>query len=208
MLNLKKLSTPSLVVSVTEVKEFLRIDNSLEDSRLENLIKAATARLEKAADTVFIETDYLITLDRFPIKEKNEWWDGVRDGSITELQSPARHINLPIAPIRSVTFFKTVDDAGGEYVIPTNDYKVDNVGRGRISLKLGAVWPATVLAANNGILIQVKAGIAANASEVPDEIKTAVLEFVAAIYEHRGDEFPEIPATAYLLIEPYRRFKV
>ena len=175
------------------------------------MIRAATARLEAAADTVFVETNFLITMDRFPIMDKNEWWDGVRDGAISEMMSPARSIIFPIGPLLSVTSFKTVGDDGTVYTATLSDYVVDLVGnRGRFSLKMGGVWPTTILAPTNGVQFEVVAGMVATAdtANLPHEIKLAIQEFVASMYEHRGDEFPEIPATALMLIEPYRRFKV
>lgn len=209
MLNVKKLSTPSLAVPVSELKEFLRIDHSLEDSRIETMIRAATSRLESACDNVFLPTNFLVTLDRFPVQDKNMWWDGTQDGSMTEMTSPAKHICIPIGPIQTVASVKTVSNDDVEFTMPASDYSVDTLSnKGRISLRMGAVWPATVLAPSNGVRIEVTAGLCADAASLPSDIKQAIMEFVAAIYEHRGDEFPEIPATALMLIEPYRHFKV
>ena len=209
MLNVKKLSTPSLAVPVSELKEFLRIDNNLEDARIETMIRAATSRLENACDTVFLPTNFLITLDRFPMTNKNMWWDGVQDGSLSEMTSPAKHICLPIGPIRSVTSLKTISNEDVEYTMPATDYTVDTIShQGRISLKMGAVWPATILAPNNGVQITLVAGLFADATALPSDLKQAIMEFVASIYEHRGDEFPEITATALMLTEPYRHFKI
>lgn len=45
-------------------------------------------------------------------------------------------------------------------------------------------------------------------SLVPQDIQEAIKGLVAAMYEHRGDEMPKIPAAVQLLIAPYMRVRV
>jgi len=131
------------------------------------------------------------------------------DGSMTEMTSPSKHICVPIGPIKALTSLQTISNDGVTFTMPATDYTVDTISnKGRISLKMGAVWPATILAPSNGVQIRLTAGLCDDAASLPHDLKQAIMEFVASIYEHRGDEFPEIPATALMLIEPYRHFKV
>lgn len=207
--NLKKLTKPAAPVTLAQVKEFLRIDNNAEDTTLMTYAKAASNRLEAACDTVFVETQFLFTLDNFPFKKSDEWWDGVREGSVNQFRQPNNSIEIPVGNITEVTEFKVTDSADQTVDFLPSNWTLDNVrSQGRITLKFGAIWPVYVLAANNAIKIKFKAGLVSDPTQLPEEIQLAVLQMVSSIYEHRGDEFPEIPGTAMLLLEPYRRFKV
>jgi len=74
---------------------------------------------------------------------------------------------------------------------------------------LGGVWPTTILRKLNGIEIKFTAGMAATAAEVPPTIKQAVLELVAHLYEHRGDEKQvAIPSVVSLMMAPYKRTRL
>lgn len=207
--NLKKLNKPSAPVTVAQIKEFLRIDHNDEDLTLDLYIKAATNRLEKMCDTVFVQTEFLFTLDDFPFTKKDEWWDGVRDGIRSQLRSPKNFVEIPVGPINEVTEFKYEDYSGTVRDFPNTEWKLDDVrNQGRITLNFGAIWPAVTLAANNAVRIKFKAGLVSTAADLPEEIKLAVMQLTAQIYERRGDELPEIPGSVMMLVEPYRRFKV
>jgi len=210
---LKLQSAPvNQVITPTEAKDFLRVDGSSEDSRISLLINAATGRLEEYTGLKFISQTWQVFYDAFPRSSKNsgdDWWDGVREGAISDLSSLKPILELPFGTISSFTHFKTYDDADTAYVFSAANYSVDTIGPvGRVALRLGSVWPTTVLRAMNGIEIQAVFGFGANATDVPAAIKQAVLELVSIMFEHRGDELPEIPAQALLLLDPYRRYKI
>jgi hypothetical protein len=195
-------------VTITEAKDYLRVDGNLEDSRILTMIKAATTRLEQHIDQKFISQVWYQYMDRFPMSSKNDWWDGVREMAISELYTPATSIDLMIGPAISVVAFNTYADDGIAQLFPASSYVVDNSGTyGRIALKLGGVWPTTILRKVNGIEIEFQVGIASNAASVPYDLKQSVLEYVAMLYENRGDEKPAIPVTALAILEPYKHFK-
>ena len=207
--NLKKLTKPTAPVTLAQVKEFLRIDHSDEDTTLMMYVKAATNRLETLCDTVFVETQFLFTLDEFPYTSKEEWWDGVRDGIVGQHRNQCNFIQIPVGAIRSVDLFTFTDSAGTTSNVDSTTWKLDNVrSQGRISLNFGAVWPSAQPAANNAVQITFKAGLVSDPTQLPEEIQIAVLQLTAQLYERRGDELPEIPSSCLMLLEPYRRFKV
>jgi uncharacterized phiE125 gp8 family phage protein len=173
------------------------------------MIKAARLRLEQYTDQRFISQTWRQFMDFWPMQDNNLWWDGVRDGSISTFNMPATYIELMTGPMTSVTTFNTYGDDGVAVLFDPANYVLDASGPyGRIALKMGGVWPTTVLRKVNGIEITFVAGVAADAATLPNDIKQAVLDYVGILYENRGDEKIAMPVTSMALLEPYRRLKV
>lgn len=196
-------------VTVTEAKDYLRVDGSSEDTRILAMIKAATDRLEQWTDQKFIHQTWLQYMDCFPRGQKDMWWDGVKELPVTELYLEQKQIHLAIGPLVSVTEFNTYADDGVKITFDPTNYVLDTAGfQGRIALKIGAVWPTTILRRVNGIEIEFVCGMSSAASSLPVVVKQAVLEYVAQMYEARGDEKTPIPNASMMLLEPYRKHKV
>jgi len=198
-------------VTVQEAKDYLSVDGASEDSRIALMIEAATQRLEDYCDQRFIEQTWAQYLDCWPTRVRGGmWWDGVREMPISELYTGAEEIEMLIGPVRQVLEFNTYADDGVAELFPASGYIVDSVGSiGRVALPLGGVWPTTILRKLNGIEIKFTAGMAATAAEVPPTIKQAVLELVAHLYEHRGDEKQvAIPSVVSLMMAPYKRTRL
>lgn len=195
----------SLVLSVADAKTFLRVDGSTEDNLIQAQIKGATQRLEALTDRKFFTQTWDIFYDTFPFSYSDEWWDGVREGTLSQFKNYVNHLDLPFGPLQSVTGVYTYDDGGTETTFSSTNYVIDNVGPyGKVVLKSGSVWPTDQLRTVNGVKVRAVFGWAT----VPDDIIEALKQLVAVMYEHRGDELPKIPATVSMLVEPYRRFKV
>ncbi len=201
---------------MTQVKTFLRVDGNDEDTLISSLISAATKRLEAETDLKFVTQTWDIYLDCFPQtvkRPKTDWWDGTREGAISQLNAPINFIELPFGKCQSITSFKTFDDSDNEYTF--TDFNLDTIGFcPKIVLKYSSVWPTTVLRTVNGIGIRGVFGFgtgdnnAGNIGAVPEDIREAVKQMVGILYEHRGDEMPKIPTTVSMLVEPYRRLKI
>lgn len=209
MFNLKQIQGPSgPVASVTELKEYLRIDNTVEDGRLQVMEAAAVKMLENFTGIKFVEQVWDVFLDYWPMGSNQKWWDGVKEVAISEILSPCRNVTLPIGSGMELVEFSTYSDEQ-EFIHSPSDYVFDAAGlRCRVGLKLGAVWPTTVLRSNNGIRFRVKVGFGP-AANIPMDIKQSVKELVAHMYENRGDqEEMKTPPHIYSLVEGYRRVKV
>lgn len=208
-----------LAVSLQTVKDFLRVDGSDDDVLLENLINAATKRLEDYTELKFVTQTWSIFYDHFPTRmRKDMWWDGTKDIAITELiDRKGGELVFPFGPVQSVSSVKYFLDDGTEQTFASSNYVVDDVGdRGRIALKIGAIWPADVLRPINAVKIETIVGFGLGyddgppivQSSVPQDIQEAIKNFVAILYEHRGDELPEIPANVMMLMQNYVRYQV
>lgn len=209
MFQLKKVADPAEpVVNVTELKEYLRIDNNLEDGRLQVMEMAAVKKLEDITSHKFVTQDWDIFLDQWPLQSSNKWWDGTRETAISEIVSPSRNIVFPLGIGQQLLEFSTYSD-DQEFPENVSGYVFDSVGpRARVGLKIGGVWPTTVLRSNNGIRFRVRLGFG-SAAMVPSDIKQAVKELVAHMYENRGDQNEMVvPPHILMLVESYRRQKV
>ncbi len=209
MFNLKQVQGPAEpVVQVTELKEYLRIDNSVEDGRLQVMEAAAVKMLENFTGIKFVDQVWDVFLDNWPLSTGRVWWDGTKEMAISEVLSPCRNIEMPIGTGIQLEEFSTYSD-DGEVVHNPSDYVFDSISsRCRVGLKLGAVWPTTILRPNNGIRFQVRVGFGTS-SAVPMDIRQAVKELVAHMYENRGDqEQMKTPPHIFSLVEGHRRVKV
>lgn len=208
------------VVSLADIKSFLRVDGTEDDLLITALVTAATQRLEDFISRKFITQQWKIYFDFWPSQyaKDDPWWDGVRDGAIGSLISPVRYVDLPFGPLNSVATITTYDDADVAYVFDASNYQADTKGLfGRIGLKIGCTWPPTILRPANGIEILGTFGMSATAGGLPTTIVQAVKLTVAKMYENRGDNTQSeffgasgftIPSTAQMLLEPMRRFRL
>lgn len=188
MISAKRLKTGPVqnVVTISEAKQFLKIDSSDDDLIVQNCLDAAEIAIE----------NYL------EIKINSQVWEFYFN------EFPADNIlNLPFGPVISVQAFKTIDTSSveenfTEYLI--NSYSTEG------QLVATGQWPSATLQEVNGIKIEATIGFSA----IPKEIKQAVLLILSKFYEQRGDSTQSeffgtqgftIPNTALVLIEPYRR---
>lgn len=201
---------PAAILSYSDIQTHLKLDGSADQSLVEGLISAATKRLEAYCDRKFITQVWSIYYDYFPREEKEKWWDGTREGSIKELTEQIDHIDLPFGPCQSIAYIKTVDQDGTEGTVASTAYMVDTVGPvARIALKVGNLWPTTILAPVNGVHIRGTFGFGGTAS-IPLDVMSAVKITVANMYENRGDmkAAEALPSTAMMLLESYKRWKL
>lgn len=207
-----KLKTPPTEnpVSVSEAKTYLRIDNNIEDAEIEMMISASVSILEKYADTRFIKATYIEYQDRFPSDMNTPWFDGVQEMPISMINGNSRFVRLSQGPIFNLVSFNTYSDDGIPIPFSASNFVLDTSGPyGRVALKIGGVWPTTVLRAVNALELEYTVGLSESASGCPSAIKQAVLLMVARMYEKRGDEdVSSIPSLAMTLLEPYVRFKM
>lgn len=217
-----KIITPpaTLAVSLADLKTFMRVDGNTEDATITAFAKAAIARIEKYVSHKLITQTWEILYDRFPGAGQSGLRDitGMVDASRSILNGDRGEIELPFGRVQSITSFETFDNDDVSYTFDPSNFFVDTYSyQGRVGLKLGAVWPATVLRPSQGIRIVAVVGYGAASTDIPDEIIQAIKLTVAKLYENRGDnansEFSgsagfTLPNTAMMLLEPFRRIKL
>lgn len=173
-------------VSSAEVKEWLRIDSgdTSQDSTISLLITAARSAVEEYTRRTMIDTTYT--------------W-------VIEAEQGRSPIYLPRIPVDSITSFTTHDEKVGasDTLVSTDNYELVE------SLKI--VTRASGWSMDNeeaAATIVFKAGYGTASTDVPYDLRLAVLRIVARMFEGRGDEDPKlaepIDQTTQMILAPYR----
>lgn len=196
------------LVDWTEMQTALRLDGTADQALVQNLVLAVSKKIEQYTGLILLSQVWSIFFDYFPFSAaEDKWWDGVRDGAISELFSSERYLELPFGPCQTISQFLTFDNADSSYSFDSSNFNVDMVGpQSKLALRIGCVWPATVLRPLNAIQIKGTFGY----GTVPRPILEAAKIMVTDLYENRGDTSHEvaIPTTAQMFLEPYRRIRV
>lgn len=188
------------VISVADLKTYLKIDGTDEDTILGYLIDAATDLAEIYCRRAFISQTFKMTMDNFGGGSYDDSFlegvhnlprGGINSQSVIELMRP---------PIISITSITTYDEANNSSVFSSSNYTLDGNG-GRIYLNESVTWP-TGLRDRAAIEIVYVAGYGATTADVPSSIKTAVMVQAAAMYECRGQA--DLVAAAKGLLDPFR----
>lgn len=172
-------------VTVSELKDFLRIDGTAEDSILGSYISAARKASENYTGRAFITQTRTLTLDWFPSGEfRANYLRGDIDGYayIPESFSGDNSVDIPTKPLISVSSVVTYDTENTSSTFSSANYTVDTVGS-RILLNYGQNWPSN-LRRKASIVITYVCGYGA-ASAVPADIKMAIMQYAADMYNCR-----------------------
>ena len=150
---------------------------SIEDDYLTGLITSARRIIEKHTNKRLITQTWELALDSFP---------------------SASCIELPYAPLQSVTSVKYYDTDSTEATFSSDDYEVDTYREpGQIVLGYSETWPSTTLRTVNGVIIQYVVGQGDARANVSEEYKQAIKILGAELYEHREStdyrRFEELP---------------
>jgi uncharacterized phiE125 gp8 family phage protein len=178
------------------VQQMLRLDGTTDAAYITHLIAAARKHFEKQTGLALITQTLTATFDRIPAN---------RHGNL-------RHLDLPRAPLISITSVNYIDDAGVAQVLSPSAYAASAVGCdsafGRVSLKPDYSWPD--LGEYPGAFsITFVAGYGAAATAVPEGHRYAILALAAWWYEQRlpvnvGNIVNAVPHHLDALIEQAR----
>lgn len=178
-----------LAVSLNELKAQLNLgDVTDDDPSLVGYLSTAVEACEKYTGRTTISTTYTLFQDDWPSDRAREtWWDGVREGAISELRASARNLELPRPPLQSVTHVKSYDDSDNATTFATINYFVDTASKpGRVVLRNGSAAPSITRAAN-GLEVQFVAGYGDDPHDVPEQLRQGILMLATYLYQHRGE---------------------
>lgn len=207
-------------VSLADMKSYLKVDETAEDAVILSLINAATEKVEELIDKKLINQTWLIALDAPPVRRKkcrNDLTEGIYDGAIGELFDQSTSVEFPFGCLQSLEGLVATHSDGSTETIPAANFDVDTFGVfGKVALKDGYNWPSD-LARYNGLVFEAVFGYGADATAVPEAIKTAIKLIVGKMFEDRGDDVNgemggkgsvPVPLTAESLLLPYTVVKV
>jgi uncharacterized phiE125 gp8 family phage protein len=175
-------------VTATDLRAQVR-DAGMSNTEGAAWVATARAYIEEMNNLAIITQTWRLALDRWP-SGREKWWDGVRQGSRSELYGPSSYSDVPLPryPLQSITSVTTYDTGDNATSITVADvFNVDTYRTpGRIALRSGQTWPIA-LRETNAIVIDYVAGYGSAAGDVPAPIRQAILLMAASLYENRGD---------------------
>jgi len=192
-------------LDVRDVKNFLKLDDDADEIMVRTMMSVASDFVENYTGRSLINRSLELFIDGvfeidYPL------FEGTRTGP--DMYFRRRVIELPSSPISSVSSISTFSDDDTETTFSASSYFVDTVTQpARIVLRNGATWPTSLRVAN-GIKIEYVAGYGPTPATIPEPLRLAMYQYIAYLYEHRGDfeRFPppEMPTSIQALIQPYR----
>jgi uncharacterized phiE125 gp8 family phage protein len=163
-------SAATTAISVADLKLHSRISGDSEDSLLTVYIAAAERQLEEERQLQLITATYTYTLDKWPDT-----------------------IALPIVPVQSVDNITYVDEDGDTQTLAADQYQVSGIGYDHypctIKPAYGCSWP-TARDVPEAITITITAGYGDAATDVPADLRAALLLSAADRYEWREATSP------------------
>ena len=172
-------------LTLTEVKLFLRVDDTTENDLITSLITAARSLVEGHTWMPLISQTWAMQFDK------------------SELNNLIWNVNkAPLSSFSSITYYDSNNDL---QTLATTEYETDIYGSpARFRLKSVPV----VYDRMNALQVNFVCGYA-NAAAVPQPIKQAMLMIIGHLYENRqtvitGTQVNEIPMSSEYLLQPYR----
>jgi len=170
-------------VTLDEAKAHLKVDTTGDDALIGGLISTARTRVEWHIKRALITQSWTHWRDDWPAC-------GV--------------LEIPLPPLQAVTSITTYAMNDAASVLDAGTYQVDTASMpGRAALKAG-VAPPLDLRALNCAAVAFRAGYGDTGSDVPADLRQAILQIVACHYANRGDISVEPPAEAFALMQAYR----
>lgn len=174
-------------ITLTEAKNFLRVDTSADDDLITALISAAREMCESYTRRILVTTVIDEFFDGFPNYTNAEFKDIVY---------------LSRGPVTSIDSVKYVDEIGSTQTVATSAYVTDVISEpARIASTAG--WFAT-----NGIINQVivRYTVGTSVSDIPKPLKQGMLLIISELYDKRGDSVRRLPTASEYLFNPFRIF--
>lgn len=180
-------------VSLDEAKDHLRVDISDDDTLIAGLVTAAREWIERVCrpQLALITQTWRYVADDWPAGDT---------------------LALRPWPLQSVSSVSYTSEAGVTATFAASNYVVDTYSApGRLRLKSTASWPSGTLQELNGLQVTFTAGFGAGGSDVPAQIRQALLMLVAHWYENRETQVitGAVPASVDFavraLLAPWRR---
>ena len=188
--------TPASIQALTvqEVKDFLRVDSDAEDALLGVLISASTEMAEHYLGRFLLTTVIEEFYDFFPMSRV----------TAEPFRGDRNIIYLSRGPVQSIAHVKYIDGNGDEITVDTTDYRTDLVSEpARIMPEHG--WYGTKDTVN-AVITRYTCGYT-QASDVPSNIKMAMLLMIGEMYEKRVDSVHRLPTASEYLLNPFRVFR-
>ena len=171
------------MLSLSEAKKHLVVEDSHDDALIGSLVAAATDFIEGHTHQTIKERVKTLVIDGF-----------------------SDEIELPAVPVQSVDSIKYNDTDEAEQTLATSVYRVDSRNlKTKVCLAYDQDWPNTT-AAPESVTITYTAGYEAGLE--PELLKQAALLLLGSLYDQRenhitGVSIGEVPISAEFLMQKY-----
>lgn len=168
-------------LTVSEVKNYLKVDGSTDDALIGALIQAARESVERYCRIAVIEqtiTEYFSGFQRYGLR-------------------------LSVAPLIDVTEITYTDTGDMVQTLSSTVYGIfEELKPPLVFLKFGQTFPTTQLAPN-AVKAVYKAGYA-DAASVPAAIRQAMYLMISDWYDNRTDSVRTMTTASQVLLNQYR----
>ena len=173
-------------ISLAEVKAFAKITTASDDAIIQMMIDAAIDYAEKFTRRDFITRTYNTFRDSFPNTFLGNPSSNLQNSPFND--SGNFGFELRRSPLQSIESVQYTDTAGATIVIPTTVYYAPlEEDYSSLLTQIAQSWPSDALEQLQAITIEFKTGFGDNATDVPSDIRQALLMHSSFLYENRGD---------------------
>jgi len=174
-------------ITLSEAKNFLRVDHSDDNTLISALITASRQMCEEYTRRILVTTTIDEYFDKFPM---NRW------------ENLSNLIYLSRGPVASITSVKYVDEIGSEVTITSDQYIIDTISEpARIQSTAG--WFAAAGVVNQVIVRYV---VGTDVSSIPKPLIQGMMLVISDLYDQRNDRVKALPTASEYLWNPYRIF--
>ncbi len=170
------------------VKSALRVSTTTDDALITLYINAAMESFEDYTGRTLLTKTFTTFRDFFPQLIANEGY--YQAGLYNQTSYPGNEsFLLQQSPVQSVTSVVYDDTTAGETTVATSVYYLsEQADYSEVLTQIDQVWPYEVLVQQQqSIRIAFVAGYADLFTDLPAEIQVAIMNYVAFLYENRGD---------------------
>jgi hypothetical protein len=177
------------VVSTSDMKDYLRVDTSDDDSLIDGFIEASSVMHRNYLKRSLITETLELTMDGFGSLETDgderlaNLGAGTHIASVPYVLGTGNSVELPFAPVQSITSLKYFDRDNTEATYSSSKYELDEEG-GRLYLNEGETWPSN-LRNREAVKIRYVSGYGDAASDIPAPIVQSIKMHVGKMYDCR-----------------------
>jgi uncharacterized phiE125 gp8 family phage protein len=176
-------------VELSDLMDYLRVDNAADLEQIEAYSHAATAMVEVYTGRALIAQTLRVSFDRFP--------------------GGAKVIQLPRSPAIELVSATYYDEQGDEQTLDPATFFFDPTSEpARLLRRPGIDWPLTDDGRPAAVTITYRAGYGDSPISVPEGIKHAIRFMVSHFYENRvpvvAGSVTKMPLTAEYLLAQHR----
>lgn len=193
MMLVEETTVPLAALPVAEMRDHLRLgsgfaDDGVQDAVLETYLRASLAAIEARTGKILFEREFSWTL--------NAWRDAARQP-------------LPVAPVSAISGVVLIDPQGAETLTDSDTWYLEPDAQRPSLMPVGACLPRVL--AGGRVRVGLLAGFGPEWSDLPADLRQAVMLLAAHFYEYRqdvADRAPALPMGVQGLIEPYRTVRL